>query len=159
MKKILLSAVALLAFGYANAQDGVRFGAKAGVDFASVKVDLGPLGEVTGTETGFFVGAFVEIPVSESFSVQPEVLYVAITDANMLNVPVHGKWEFTEDFHALVGPSFNYLLDAEEDEFKVNLDLGASYDITEDFDVSAKYSLGFGDVALSGAFFGVGYKF
>lgn len=32
------------------------------------------------------------------------------------------------------------------------------YDITEEIDVNAKYSLGFGAVAVNGFFVGAGYK-
>jgi hypothetical protein len=41
----------------------------------------------------------------------------------------------------------------------VNIDLGATYDITEEIDVNAKYSLGFGDLAVSGIFNDAGYIF
>lgn len=162
MKKLLLGAFMLAGTFFATAQE-TTFGVKAGVDFASAKVkyDLGPLGSGTATasETGFFVGGFATIGISESFAVQPEVLYVAITDMNFLSVPVLAKYSFADKFHALAGPSFNYFLDAEEDEFKLNLDLGASYDVGESLDINAKYSLGFGDVAVNGVFVGVGYKF
>lgn len=161
MKKILLSILAVVAFGTANAQE-TKFGVKAGVDFASskAKYDLG-FGEVevTGSETGFFIGGFASIGISETFAVQPEVLYVAITDFNFVSVPVLAKYTFAEKFSLMAGPSFNYYLDAEEDEFKVNVDLGAMYQISESFDVNAKYSLGFGDVQVSGVFLGVGYTF
>ncbi len=158
MKKLLLSAFLVAGTFCADAQE-TRFGVKAGVDIASMTVDLGPLGEVTGNETGFFVGAFAEIGVNETFAIQPEVLYVGIKDFNMINVPVLGKFTFAEDFSAMAGPSINYLLDAEEDEFKVNVDVAVGYAITEDIDASARYSIGFGDVKISGLFIGVGYKF
>lgn len=162
MKKLLLGAFLFAGSFFATAQE-TNFGVKAGVDFASAKVkyDLGPLGSGTATssETGFFVGGFATIGLSESFAVQPEVLYVAITDLNFLSVPVLAKYSFAEKFHALAGPCFNYFMDVEEDEFKLNLDLGASYDVAESLDVNAKYSLGFGDVAVNGVFVGVGYKF
>ena len=162
MKKLLLGAFLLAGSFYATAQE-TTFGVKAGVDFTSAKIkyDLGPLGSgtTTSSETGFFVGGFVTLGLSEGFAVQPEVLYVAISDLNFLSVPVLAKYSFAEKFHALTGPSFNYFLDAEEDEFKLNLDLGASYDVTENIDINAKYSLGFGDVAVNGVFVGAGYKF
>lgn len=161
MKKIILSILAVAAFGTANAQE-TKFGVKAGVDFASskVKIDTGfGTVEATGSETGFFVGGFASIGISESFAVQPEVLYVGIKDFNFISVPVLAKYTIVENFSALAGPSFNYFLDAEEDEFKVNVDFGAMYQFTENFDANAKYSLGFGDVQISGVFVGLGYTF
>ena len=80
MKRLLFAAVAVFAFGFTNAQE-TKFGVKAGVDFASVKVEvMGVSG--TASETGFFVGGFANIGLSEKFSVQPELLYVAISDSN-----------------------------------------------------------------------------
>lgn len=162
MKKLILSVFVLANIGFANAQEGVRFGVKGGVDLAQAKVkfDTGfGTYEATESETGFFVGGFAEIGISEKFAIQPELYYVGINDFDMISLPVQAKFEFVPKFHALVGPSFNFLLDADEDEFKVNLDFGASYDITEDFDVNAKYSVGFGDVSINGLFIGAGYKF
>lgn len=168
MKKIILSIVAIFAFGVANAQD-VRFGVKAGLDLATVKVKIpaysfggivvSPEQTLSSSETGIFVGGYATIPMSEKLSLVPEVSYVAIEDFAILHVPVLAKINFAEKFSALVGPSLNYLLDAEEDELKFNVEAGAMYDITEDIDVSAKYSLGFGDVSVNGLFLGVGYKF
>jgi hypothetical protein len=53
----------------------------------------------------------------------------------------------------------NYYLDATEDQFKLNLDFGATYEISEDFGINAKYSMGMGDVSISGIFIGTEYKF
>ncbi len=159
MKKLLLAAFLMAGTFISNAQD-TKFGVKAGADIATVKVDLGPpFGTASASETGFFVGAFVDLGISEKFSVQPEVLYVAITDMNFVSVPVLAKYSIAESFSLVAGPSLNYFLDAEEDEFKVNVDFGAIYDITENLDVNAKYSLGMGDVSVSGIFIGAGYKF
>ncbi len=157
MKKLLFTTFLLAGTFFCNAQE-TKFGVKAGVDFATAKVKF--LGTTTSaSETGFFVGGFANIGISEQFSVQPEVLYVAIKDFNFLSVPILAKYSVSKEFGILAGPSLNYLLDAEEDEFKLNIDFGASYDVTEDIEVNAKYSLGMGDVSISGIFIGAGYKF
>jgi hypothetical protein len=157
MKKLLILTVLLTGTFFAQAQK-TQFGVKAGVDFASIKVKVAGT-TATASETGFFLGGFATLGVSEKFAVQPELLYVAISDSNFFSLPVLAKYAFAEKFSALAGPSFNYFSDAEEDKFKVNIDLGAAYDITEEIDVNAKYSLGFGDVAVSGFFIGAGYRF
>lgn len=157
MKKLLFAAIAVFAFGFTNAQE-TKFGAKAGVDLATAKVKI--LGTTaSASETGFFLGGFANIGLSEKFSVQPELLYVAITDLNFVSVPILAKYNVADKFGIIAGPSLNYFLDAEEDEFKLNVDFGAIYDITEEIDVNAKYSLGMGDVSVSGIFIGAGYKF
>lgn len=62
MKKLILSFVAILAFGYANAQKGdMSFGVKAGVDMLSAKADGG--GSVS--TTGFFLGGFAEFGLAD----------------------------------------------------------------------------------------------
>lgn len=162
MKKLFLMAALFAGTFFATAQE-TKFGVRAGADFATVKVSYtnpftGDTETVSGSETGFFVGGFVQIGISETFSVQPEVLYVSIKDANMLNVPILGKYSFGS-FSVLAGPGLSYMLDAEEDQFKVNVDVGASYDFTENIDAQVRYSIGMGDVSVSGLFVGVGYKF
>ena len=156
MKKLLFVAVLLIST-FSQAQK-TKFGVKAGVDFASVKVKVAGT-TATSSETGFFLGGFATLGVSDKFSVQPELLYVAVSDSNFFSIPVLAKYSFAEKFSALAGPSFNYFSNADTDKFKVNLDLGASYDITEEIEVNAKYSLGFGDVAVNGLFVGAGYRF
>ena len=157
MKKLLFAAVAVFAFGYTNAQE-TKFGVKAGVDFASVKVKV--LGvSATSSETGFFLGGFANLGISDKFSVQPELLYVAVSDSNFLSLPILAKYNVADKFGLLAGPSLNDFSDLEEDKLKFNVDFGASYDITEEIEANAKYSLGFGDVAVSGIFIGAGYKF
>jgi len=157
MKKLLFITALLIGTFSAQAQK-TKFGVKAGVDFASIKVKVAGVSG-TSSETGFFLGGFASLGISDKFAVQPELLYVAISDSNFFSVPVLAKYTFAEKFSALAGPSFNYFTDAEEDKLKVNLDLGATYDITENIDVNAKYSLGFGDVAVNGIFVGAGYRF
>ena len=76
MKKIILTVVVVFAFSFANAQE-TRFGVKAGVDLASVKVKvpeisflgtvLSPETTVTDSETGFYVGGFATIGISDKF--------------------------------------------------------------------------------------------
>lgn len=164
MKKLFFVALATVGFAFSGNAQETKFGVKAGVDFASMKAeyDLGPFGKVseTASETGFFVGGFATIGISEKFAVQPEVLYVSLPDdMSYLNVPIFARYTFAEKFHAMAGPSLNYFLNAEEDEFKIGFDFGGSYDITENLDVNVKYSLGTGDVKVSGVFVGAGYSF
>lgn len=159
MKKIILSIAAVFAFGLANAQD-VKYGAKAGLDFATMKVDLGPFGSVTDSQTGFFIGGFATVGISEKLAVQPELLYVSVKDVNFLSIPVLAKYGVANKLSALAGPSFNYFPDETIEKLKINIDLGATYDVTEKIDVNAKYSMGLtGDIQLSGLFIGAGYKF
>lgn len=150
MKKLFFAAIAVMAFGAANAQE-TKFGVKAGADFASAEGGY--------SETGFFVGGFATIGISDAFAVQPEVLYVGLPDdASFLNVPILAKYTFAEKFSVMAGPELLYSFNAEEDEFQLNIGVGAGYQITENIDASVRYSIG-GDKSLDGLFVGVGYKF
>ena len=72
MKKLmLLAAVAVFGLSNVNAQE-VKFGVKAGVNFASLTGD-----DADGLDgkTGFHVGGVAVIGISEKFAVQPELVY------------------------------------------------------------------------------------
>lgn len=173
MKKLFLSAVAVFAFGITNAQD-MNFGVKAGVNMASVKFDS-PGGSVSESGTGFFVGGLAEFSIGEKMKLQPELLYQMLSidagggdvDVSYINVPVIFKYYVTDEIAVNAGPAIQYFLDgddvfeaADESTFKVNLDFGGSYDITENFEASLRYSAGLmGDIKVSGIQLGVGYKF
>ncbi|MEY2868216.1 MAG: hypothetical protein RIR01_640 [Bacteroidota bacterium] len=169
MKKIILSIAAVLVFGFANAQQ-TKFGLKAGVDFASMH------GKFSGSsysesETGFYVGGFADITVSEKFHVQPELLYVSVKDLDQIQVPVLAKIPVVEDLSLLAGPDFGFLLDAGEGikTFNFGVDLGLSFDLNDKFSLDGKYNFGLSNLIeggnsdfstkLSGAFLGLSYKF
>ncbi len=151
-KQVFILAILLLCSVGLTAQS--TFGIKAGVDLATVKVS-----GFSDSETGFFVGGFTTLSLSDQFLLQPELLYVDVKDLEFISLPLLAKFAVAENFNLLAGPTFNYFLDVDEDEFKVNLDVGASYDFTEKIDLSARYSLGLGDVKVHGLFIGLGYKF
>jgi len=72
-KLILVIALGMFVFTSANAQ-GISFGAKAGLNLASVNGD--GTDDVDG-RTAFHVGGVVNIEFSELFALQPEVVYSA----------------------------------------------------------------------------------
>ncbi len=170
MKKILFFA-AFAVFGLlsVNAQE-TNFGVKAGADFASAKAKADAF-SVTASETGFYIGGFAEIGISESFTFQPEVLYVSIKDFDQVAIPLMGKFSVSDQFNVLVGPSLGILLDTVDGQKSLNFsaEAGVSYDFSEDFFAEARYSIGLANLIedapsgvsskLSGFFVGVGYRF
>ncbi len=66
--------MALVLFGFSTvtAQEYVRFGAKGGVNFTNMTSDGF---DETNSRTGFHLGLVSEFPLSDAFSIQPEVLY------------------------------------------------------------------------------------
>lgn len=135
MKKILL--FSLFVIGYsANAQQEVKFGPKAGVNFSS-------LSNATKAKvlTGFYVGAVAEIKFTENFSVQPELVYSSQGAKNdysetilgivshhhnhdkleYINIPILAKYYIYNGLSVELGPQFSFLVKAEsKDEVSVN---------------------------------------
>ena len=73
MKKLVLFVFALvLPFTTALGQD-IQFGAKAGLNLATIQPDLTD----AATRTTFHLGGVAEISILEQFSIQPELLYSA----------------------------------------------------------------------------------
>ncbi|WP_327018593.1 porin family protein [Croceibacter atlanticus] len=156
MKKLFLfTAIAAFGFTSVQAQDGVSFGAKGGVNFAKLTGD--DVEDADG-RTSFHVGAIVEIPVSDRFSVQPEVLYSgqglqseedgieSKIKLDYINVPVLAKFYLTDGLSLEGGPQFGFLVN---DEFEIEDSNGNSIEV-EDLD-AASFDLG--------AALGLGYKF
>jgi opacity protein-like surface antigen len=132
MKKIFLSAVAIMALGTAAQAQDISYGVKAGVNFANFGGDV----DESSSRTGFHVGAVVELPISETFSIQPEVVFSqqgAQVDSstetnfggvttrstteneqtlNYINVPVLAKYYVMEGLSLELGPQVGFLVSA-----------------------------------------------
>jgi opacity protein-like surface antigen len=126
MKRIILTAAAVFAFGFANAQDA-KFGVKGGLNLANFEGDTGL---DMKSKTGFHLGGFVAIKLSDKFTLQPEVLYstqgakadnfeqdvngtiyTADVDFNLdyVNVPLMIKYYAAEKFNIEFGPQVGFL--------------------------------------------------
>jgi len=164
MKKIILvTAMAVFVLTSVNAQD-IKFGAKAGLNFSSISGDK--ISELDiGITTGFNFGVLAEIPISEKFSFQPELMYSGqgyagealdeIVALNYLNIPLMGKYYLTKGLSLEAGPQIGFLLSAKNDDtdvkdafntvdFGVNFGLGYKFDNGLNFGV--RYNLGLSDI-------------
>lgn len=126
MKKQLLSlCIVIGTIAFAQSTDGPRFGVKAGGNVSSFT------GSDSKTKIGFYAGAFVNVPISDAFNIQPEVVYsqqgakaksdyemATYTIKNMqqnlsyINVPVMVQYNVTPEFYVEAGPEFGVLLSA-----------------------------------------------
>ena len=117
MKKLfLVAAIAVFGFTSANAQE-VNFGAKAGVNMATI---TGDDVDDTKSKTSFHIGAVAEIAISDKFSVQPELLYSAQgTKADegdeelkidYINLPIIAKYYVAEGFSIEAGHQVGFLM-------------------------------------------------
>ncbi|KFF14951.1 porin family protein [Flavobacterium hydatis] len=126
MKKIILTAVAVFGFTFANAQE-VKFGVKGGINLSTLTGDV----DDASSKVGFQVGGFAEIKLSDKFFVQPELLYSAQgTKTEMsggeyfeknnlklgyINVPVMAKYYVADKFSLEAGPQIGFLVSAKND--------------------------------------------
>ncbi|MGJ8593286.1 MAG: porin family protein [Aquaticitalea sp.] len=171
MKKlVVMAAVAVFGFSQAQAQEEIQFGVKAGVNFAKL---TGDAVEDADGRTGFHIGGVVEIPISEKFSVQPELLYSqqglqskesfegieyeSKLKLDYIHVPVMAKFYVTEGFAIEAGPQFGFNVSAKEeysvgdDSEEDDLDNVAGFDLSLGAGVSYKLD--------NGLFFGGRYMF
>lgn len=172
---MLFAVVAVFGLFNVNAQE-TSFGVLGGLSIHSAKAEAGGFSATT-SETGFHIGGFAQIGISEEFSVQPELTYSIAGDLAMFSLNAIAKYNVSEEFNiqlgpqvGLVGGDFGDALDATDDTTKMNLQLaaGVGYDINEDIFVQARYGFQLNDHYTGDAdaswkvntlSVGVGYKF
>jgi len=128
MKKLLIiTLVAGFAITSSFAQE-VKLGAKAGVNFAKLTGD--DVEDADG-RTGFHLGVLAEIPFSERWAIQPEILYSQqglqakqdFIDGEIetklkldyINVPIMAKYYITDGLSAEAGTQFGFRAKAEQE--------------------------------------------
>ena len=159
MKHTLLKALVCIVLSFScYAQSDVSFGIKGGLNLTFFKVEAANFGTNTETDTGYYGGVFVDFNIDESFSIQPEVLYIGLNDFKFINAPIYINYEVASNFDLMVGPSLNYFFDFFSNKFKVRADICAAYNITPSIDFHTKYTIGFEEIATNGLFIGVGFR-
>lgn len=171
MKKVLLAFVVLTTTVMAS-QAQVQFGLKAGANFYTLGGDDAEDANLN-SKIGVNFGGIVNIPVSEKFKVQPEVVF-SIQGAkeddggttnwnfNYLNIPIMAQVFATDGLYFEAGPQIGFLLkaDIKEEGSGTTLDvkdqlkstdfafgLGAGYKTASGFGFNARYNLGLSNIA------------
>lgn len=132
MKKLFLG-LGLVAGTFAFAQTSPSFGLKAGLNISSISDDGY---EDSKSKAGFYGGVFMNAPLSEQFSIQPEVLYSQMgakttetengnvfggtytsktsnsVNLDYITVPVMFQFHATPNFYLEAGPEFGFLVGA-----------------------------------------------
>ncbi|MBI9041509.1 porin family protein [Lutibacter sp.] len=156
MKKYILS---LLIMGLAlnaeflNAQSLNQFGIKAGVNMMGIHSKLDETSS-TANKTGFFLGVFMEFIKTVDFSIQPEINYSSTDNLvndniSLLHIPILLKYKLGNKFEIYGGPESQFLLkvsntNIKNDNYKkfiLAADLGASFLISENLSLDARYNL------------------
>ncbi|MDG5491420.1 hypothetical protein [Psychroserpens sp. SPM9] len=158
MKSFVLFLIGLVFSFSSKAQTATDFGVKGGLNLTFFKVTEANFGPRVQTETGYYGGIFVDFHVNDSFSFQPEILYIGLGEFKFLNAPLYAKYEMAHNLDILLGPSLNYFFDFFTNKFKIRGDVSSAYHITEALDVHIKYTLGFQEISPNGLFFGIGYR-
>jgi hypothetical protein len=165
MKRVSLLLLACIAFALTTSAQ-VKFGGKAGINLANVsgKSDGDKLDY--DSKVGLHIGALVEIPISESFSVMPELNFDQLGaktsvlsqdvkyNINYLSVPVLAKFNVS-GLGIYAGPQIGFLMSAKtefgdnESDVKDQLKstnfsalFGAEYNLPMGLFISARYNLG-----------------
>ena len=153
----------VLSFTLITSAQDVRFGPKAGFNLAKLggdaiySYDLKP---------GFHLGGALEIPVSDTFYVQPEAL-ISLQgsggffqdDLNLwyLNVPVMGKLRIFDEVYVEAGPQLGFLIsdnlegnyfggepnvDQNSNGIDFGLGVGAGYRLDDNFYFQLRFNAG-----------------
>lgn len=170
MKNFILSVVAVLTFGFTNAQEtkNVKLGIKAGANYnwlatGDVSVhDLRP-------EVGYHAGILAEFKICDKFSIQPEVLYSFSSykfdgngsgnnsklEISEVAVPVIAKFYLVKGLSLELGPQANIIVDSkvkggENDlnlrKYNVSAVSGLAYDFEMGAFIQARYAYSFLDL-------------
>lgn len=173
MKKIILTVVALSAFGWANAQQ-FKFGPKAGINISTFTGD--DVSDDVSMKIGFHIGGVAEMKLTDKFSIQPELLvsfqgaeteyrenyffdddyYLYENKLNLIyvNIPVMAKYYIVKGFNVEAGPQLGILVSAKNKQEITSNVGGISYNESETVDVKD----GFKTVDF-GVNIGAGYDF
>jgi opacity protein-like surface antigen len=176
MKKSILLTITFLTTLAVSSQawsDNFQLGVRGGLNFATVAGDdfNSPDGR-----TSFYAGLVAEAPITERFSIQPEVFYSGqgydITDEpdqrdaayqiGYIQVPVIFKVYLLDGLNLHAGPQFGFKVNEEIDfnpnddsgdietdavkNFDVQVTGGVEYKLFASFFVQARYTYGFSEV-------------
>lgn len=156
--KLQITLISFLLFSSVVINAQTEFGIKGGVNITFFKVSEANFGDNPDAEAGYYAGVFMDFKIRNEIGVHPELLYIGINDFRFLNVPINLKYDISDSFNILVGPSLNYFFDFFSNKFKVRADLGLAYELSSNLGVHTKYTIGFEELSPNIIFFGTSYK-
>ena len=175
MKKFI-PLFALVLCGFKGYSQEARLGLTAG--YLNLQVSSYHQGmEISENASGVYAGLLGDFKLSESFHVEPGLIYGNVKDLNVLFIPVHAKYYIGQSkINILAGPQATFIIDEINPWVKRlgwDLSLGAGYDVTDSISFQVKYALeltnrhdekimnsaGGIDAGINSLFAGVGFKF
>lgn len=157
-KLLLLAAFAGFAFTTAQAQE-MRFGVKAGANFANMTIKEDGFSIKPESRTAFHIGALVEFPISDAFYIQPEILYNSVgskvnfsesfmgmdfsventTKLDYISIPIMAKYYIMEGLAIEAGPQVGFLMSAKNDFSSSSTMMGQTESESGEEDVKEDY--------------------
>jgi hypothetical protein len=171
MKKFSLLAIGITSAIFSFAQNPGRFGIKAGLNVANLKVENF---DNTDSRLGFHAGLLAHLHLSPQWALQPEVVYSAEGATfdfgggeeakiknDYINIPVMLQYMFDNGFRLEAGPQLGLLVSSKiedqdgneedaDDSFKttnVSIGFGLNYLTHSGFGVGGRYNLGVSNIA------------
>ncbi|MFC2110538.1 porin family protein [Bacteroidota bacterium] len=181
MKKVVLVVLLVVSsLSYVNAQD-VTYGVKVGANFSNFNGDSMD----TDMITRMHAAVTGDIALSDSFSLQPELMYSAEgvkaktggfeNKLNYLRIPLMLKYYVSSGFSIDAGPQVGFLVSAEDQDgtdikdgmesIDFGFNIGSTYLLDSGVNISVRYNIGITDVvdgsdAKNGVFqLSLGYVF
>ncbi|MGA9639120.1 porin family protein [Flavobacterium sp.] len=165
MKKTILIASLLLGVSTITHAQLVKFGVKAGVNFANQSgTDITVASKNYSIEEGitsYHAGVVAEIKLLENFAIQPELIYSTQgatyknaaeefkNELGYVSIPVLAKFSLNKSLTLDLGPQASFLLSErnnfdykESKTFEFAVVGGLGFNITENLFLQARYGLG-----------------
>ena len=156
MKKFFFLVFLTGAFLQENTAQTVKLGIKGGLNFANL---LDP--EIqTDAITSYHAGLLLEIAISKSFALQPELLYSTQgasydnafgefkNELGYISIPMLAKINLSESFSLEIGPQASFLLSKKDEfdlknynSFDLGVDGGLGLKLTDNLFIQARYLL------------------
>ncbi len=126
MKKILLSFIVV--FFTVEALGQITGGVKGGLNFAQIHVEVSGDSELSDMLVGFQLGGYLNYPLSDKVSIQPELVFtrvggkesmydpdlqedITLSSLNdYLSIPLMFRFKAGDKFHILAGPQVGILV-------------------------------------------------
>ncbi len=168
MKRIVITMLVLVSLVTVQAQEEMlRFGIKTGANFSN---RIGDRASEFGTRTSFHLGVVTEIPLTERFALQSEMMYSgegvrvsekqeessfeSVVKIDYLQIPVLVKIYLIKGLSLEAGPQIGFLIAAKEVSKATFLEEGV--EVKEVFDNKVNEEI---TSFVTAANFGLGYQF
>lgn len=162
---LIVLSLALFSFSAVSAQGETRFGITAGLLNSNLDFDFTLSNFSAQNNTGYYIGALVDIAATENLHIQPELTYGSAGDLGFVFLPIMAKFYVTDNLNLQAGPQLSFSTSLNEIKGKVrsaieiidsdyngsiesvlknvgvDFGFGAGYNLNQNFSIQGRYSL------------------